>query len=196
MRLALNTAAVTPPMLAKYCAIRVPSAYQDRGPRSYSVSLVVDQAVEAECALYDAVRDLFRESLVLARVQLRLPESVRISREVSPAGQERSGALVLRFKLPEFRPSTSGGRRASVPQAPRVYGPAGASGPLFEGEVHNGSRLAAYFTPEAYAFTSRDRGETVAGLRLRLDMIAVHDAGTPAASRNTHPDAGAYADPF
>jgi hypothetical protein len=38
--------------------------------------------------------------------------------------------------------------------------------------------------------------KTAAGLRLRLDMIAVHDAGTPAASRNTHPDAGAYADPF
>jgi len=199
VKLALDAPAVSPVMLARYCSIRRPSAFENRGPRSYSASLLVDPAMPAEVEFLHEVERLFEESVRLAIVKLQIPEDEGLHRQTSPATESPDGTRLLRFKLPEFRTSYERGRRESVPQAPRIYGATGAKGPLFDGEIYGGSRLAAYFTPEPYAFREKRTGECMGGLRLRLDMVAVHDPGTPPRRRSEGPDPSSYAhleDPF
>jgi hypothetical protein len=149
--------------------------------------------------LWHEVERLFAESVRRAREKLQIPEQGELHRSTSPAVEAPDGSRLLRFKLPEFRSSYEHGRRESVPQAPRVLGPEGAKGSLFEGEVYGGARLAVYFTPEAYAFRDRVTRECLGGLRLRLDMVTVHEPGAAPRRRSEGPDPSAYAhleDPF
>lgn len=193
MKLSLDTPAVSPVMLAKFCAIRRPSSFEGFGPRSYSASLLVNPEVPAEMEFWLEVGRLFEESVRLALVKLQVSEDEGLHRQTSPATEAPDGSRLLRFKLAEFRTSYERGRRDSVPQAPRIYGASGTKGPLFEGEVYGGARLAVYFTPEPYAFRDKRTRECMGGLKLRLDMVAVHDPGSPPRRRSEGPDPSAYA---